>query len=175
MHSFSELVDMGTTFILNYMNDTYHKASEELNARGETILVKFIQMIRLQKAIFSIGMFSIFDAILQERLGCKDGFKEANAILSLEGKEELKNRFIDFQLAINALKHGRGRSYEELITRMKNLSFNIKNPEDAFFFEGDVSEISTLIEIDDEFVLQCASIINEVTDVIRKARPDFYD
>ena len=46
--------------------------------------------------------------------------------------------------------------------------FRIKRRDESFFFEGDVSEISTLIEVDDQFVLGCAEVIRNVSSVINK-------
>lgn len=47
-------------------------------------------------------------------------------------------------------------------------------PGEDYFDEGDVSEISTLIEVNDEFVLDCARLIEEVSEEITKERPDFF-
>ncbi len=130
-------------------------------------------MVQLQKAILAVGMFSLFEALLQDGLSCSDGFRDAINILDSEGETDLKNRFSDQQLAINVLKHGRGRSYDALVAKGGALPFRVKLPEEAFFFEGDVSEISALIEVDDTFVLSCAEVIRDVSEAIRRARPDF--
>jgi hypothetical protein len=119
-------------------------------------------------------MFSLFEAILQDGLNCSDGFSEVAPILDGEGQGALKDEFYDFRKAINVLKHGRGQSYDALVAKAANLPFKVKLPTEAFFNEGDVSEISTLIEIDDKFVLQCAKIIQEVSEVVRTARPDYF-
>jgi hypothetical protein len=37
-------------------------------------------MLQLQKAISAVGMFSLFEAMLQDGLECSDGFREAHAI-----------------------------------------------------------------------------------------------
>lgn len=71
------------------------------------------------------------------------------------------------------LKHGRGRSYDALVAKAGALRFRVKLPGEAFFCEGDVSEVSTLIEVDDTFVLSCAEVIREVSVAIRRARPEF--
>jgi hypothetical protein len=80
----------------------------------------------------------------------------------------------DFQMAINVLKHGRGRSYNALVAKAGSLPFKVKQPTQAFFNEGDVSEISTLIEIDDDLIIGCAEIIRDVSAVIHKARPNIW-
>jgi hypothetical protein len=171
MHSFGELVDHCTAFTLNALRQANEKAIEALQTSSATPLVKALQMVELQKAILAVGMFLPFEAMLQDALECRDGFREAERILEDEGETALKERFVDLQLAINVLKHGKGRSYDALIARVNGLPFRIKQPGEAFFFEGDVSEVATLIEVDDEFVLSCAAVIRQVSVTVQKARP----
>lgn len=45
-------------------------------------------MIQLQKAISAIGVLSMFDAMLQDKLGCADGFRGADELLDKEGKAD---------------------------------------------------------------------------------------
>jgi hypothetical protein len=118
-------------------------------------------------------MFSLFDSILQERLSCRNGFEEVKKRLIQTGKVELHNRFDDFVCAINVLKHGRGRSYNALVSKSESLPFRLKLPGEYFFDEGNVSEISTLIEVDDKFVLNCAELIELVSKEIRIEFPDY--
>jgi hypothetical protein len=131
-------------------------------------------MIQLQKAVSAVGMFSVFEAMLQDGLECGNGFQEAGLILDREGEAALKEQFVDLQSAINVLKHGRGRSYDALVAKADRLPFRIKRPGQAFFFEGDVSEIATLVEVDDEFVLSCAEVIQKVSSIVQKNRPNFF-
>jgi hypothetical protein len=174
MHMFPELIDGCTSFTLSALKEANDKTIDALQTSGATSLVKSLQMIQLQKAILALGTFSLFDAILQDGLNCSDGFSEVAPILDDEGQGALNEEFSDFQKAINVLKHGRGRSYDALVAKAANLPFKVKLPTEAFFNEGDVSEIFTLIEIDDKFVLQCARIIQEVSEVVRRARPDYF-
>jgi len=129
-------------------------------------------MIQLQKAISAVGMFSMFDAILQGRLQCADGIQGAAALLEAKGEAVLKERFSDLQLAVNVLKHGKGRSYDALVQKAGSLPFRIKLPGEAFFNEGDVFEFSTLVEVDDAFVLLCAEVIHAVSVSIQSASRD---
>lgn len=80
-------------------------------------------MIQLQKAILAVGMFSMFEAMLQNCLNCIDGFRDASAILLSQNQHVLNERFCDLQLAINVLKHGRGRSYDELVKKVNACIF----------------------------------------------------
>lgn len=167
MHEFNELVQRSTAFSLGALDEAQQRTVDALQTSAATTLVKTLQMVQLQKAISAVGMFSTFDAILQDQLQCKDGFKEAGKILENQDEIELKEIFSNLQLAINVLKHGKGRSYNELVEKAGALPFRVKLPEESFFNEGDVSEISTLVEVDDAFVLLCAEIINKVSVAIR--------
>jgi len=173
MHTFTDLIDRCTAFTLEALKERNERTIDALQINAATALVKTLQMVQLQKAIMAVGMFSLFEAILQDGLSCSDGFREANNILDREGKTVLKERFTDLQHAINVLKHGRGRSYDALVAKDGALSFRVKLPGELFFCEGDVSEVSTLIEVDDTFVLSCAEVIHEVSEAIRMVKPEF--
>jgi hypothetical protein len=173
MHTFSDLVDRCTAFTLEALRVANERTIDALQRSAATPLVKALQMVQLQKTILAVGMFSLFEAILQDGLSCSDGFREATDILDREGEAVLKERFSDLLLAINVLKHGRGRSYDALVAKSEALHFRVKLPGEAFFCEGDVTEVSTLIEVDDIFVLSCAEVIREVSEAIRRAQPEF--
>jgi len=166
MHEFCELVQHTTAFTLNALEAAWQATTDELQGSAETRLVKALQMVQLQKAISAVGMFAMFDAEIQERLQCKDGFSEANQRLDAAGKGELRDLFVKLQQAVNVLKHGRGRSYDALVAVAPKLPFRVKLPDEAFFNEGDVSEISTLVEVDDKFVLLCADVISQVSSAL---------
>jgi hypothetical protein len=169
MHSFTELVDRSVRFTLNALKEEEDRITEALQTSAATHLVKTLQMIQLQKVITAVGMFSIFEAILQDEFGCENGFVEARKYL--EDGSDLGTRFSQFLSAINVLKHGRGRSYEVLLAERDRLPFRILTPEEDFFCEGDVSEVSTLIEVGDQFVLGCAQVIEDVSRVIANVHP----
>ena len=174
MHSFSELVDRCAVFTIDALSEANEKTIEALQTSGATSLVKTLQMIQLQKTIFAVGMFSIFEANLQEGLSCINGFDNAKKILDNEGELNIKARFDNLILAINVLKHGRGRSYDILVANANSLPFRIKLPNESFFFEGDVSEVSTLVQVDDSFVQLCGDIIREVSVVIQRVHSEFF-
>lgn len=172
MHNFPQLIDWCAGFTLGALEEAQARTVDALQTSGSTTLIKTLQMVQLQKVVTAVGMFSIFDALLQDRLGCPDGFKEASNILKSLGAEQLETKFDNLRLAVNVLKHGQGRSYAELLEK-KTLPFRIKQPGEHFFDEGDVSEIATLIEVDDAFVMDCAVVIREVAAAIQGARPKF--
>jgi hypothetical protein len=168
MHQFSELIQYSTAFTLNALEEAHQIAIDGLQNTSATPLIKALQSVELQKAISVVGMFSIFDAILQDELQCTDGFAKAAKLLEAKGEVSLGERFSDAQLAINVLKHGRGRSYEALVKKANFLPFRVKMPGEAFFYEGDVAEVSTLIQANDAFVLFCAKVIYDVSLAIKK-------
>jgi len=166
MHDFRELVQDSTAFSLQALEVAQNVAYQKLETSGATPFVKTLQMVQLQKAIFAIGMFSLFEATLQERLECADGFRAAAALLKARGEVALEEQFSNLQLAINVVKHGKGRSYSALVQKACSLPFRVKLPNEAFFNEGEVAEVSTLVEVDDAFVLLCAEVIHAVSAAI---------
>jgi hypothetical protein len=167
MHPFSELAYRAAVHSLGNIQAAHANVEEQLQTSGATILVKGLQALQLQKSILAVGMVSMFEAELQDSFSNTDGFKKADEILRSSGEDQLLERFILFRLAINVLKHGRGRSYDALVEKADLLPFRIKKPGDSFFNEGDVAEIGTLVEADDEFVLACAELIESVSKAMK--------
>jgi hypothetical protein len=158
------------------MTLSFLRESDEQSVQGlpATIPVKYLQAAQLHRAIMAVGMFSLFEGILQNGLNCAEGFSEANKILAGAGELALKERFSDFQLTVNVLKHGRGRSYDALVAKAASLPFRILLPGETAFDHGAIDEVATLIEVDDKFVRSCSDLIREVSEVIRKASRDYY-
>ena len=169
MHSFADLVDRSTNFALVTLKQAEDEVIEALQTSGATRHVKNLQMIQLHRAVIAVGIFSLFESIVQDKLECGNGFVAVRECLEREGEVDLGKRFSLFVYAINVLKHGRGRSYEALIAMGADLPFRIKRPGEDFFFEGDVSEVATLIEVDNRFVRECTDLIARVAGVVNKA------
>jgi putative copper export protein len=103
MHAFTDLVEGCATLTLEALRQANKRTIEELQMSAATPLVKALQMVQLQKVLLATGMFSLFEAILQNGLNCSDGFTGASNILDREGEAALTERFRDLQLAINVL------------------------------------------------------------------------
>ncbi len=168
MHSFTELAFRSTSFALSVIRETEEKIVRQLDSSAETILVKNLQMLQLHRAVVAVGLFSLFDAWLQGRANSADGFSSASKFVSDNGHEKLACEFNHYRNAINVLKHGKGRSYDQLMTDFDQLPFRMKRPGESFFDEGDVSEVKTLIQVDDRFIDECSRIIEEVSKVLSK-------
>src|SRR5215469_3730759 len=149
MHSFADLVDRSTNFALFTLKEAEDKVIEALQTSGATHHVKNLQMIQLHRVVIAVGIFSLFESIVQDRLKCRDGLDPVRECLERADEISLGNRFSLFVYAINVLKHGRGRSYDALIAMGSDLPFRIKRPHEDSFSDGDVSEVATLIEVDD--------------------------
>jgi hypothetical protein len=168
MHSFDDLLDRSISFSLHNLDALEAKIIIELQTSGATYLVKNLQMITMQRVILAVGILSIFEAYLQDQLDCTNGFEEARKLLKSAKELALEARFDQFIAAVNVLKHGRGRSYKALQSQIDSLPFRLKTADEELFSEGDVSEISTLVEIDSDFVQNCAHLIRDVTNVVQK-------
>ncbi len=172
MHNYSELLTYCTSFTLTSLAETNEKVIDRLQTSGATILVKTLQMIQLQKVIMAIGMFSLFESMLQDELKCDDGFKDVKKIMLINNHLVLREKFIDLEIAINVLKHGRGKSYDK--KKKKNggtLNIYIKELNLENYEEGDVSEVNTLIFVDDAFINYCSEVIFEVSKVVKEIYP----
>jgi len=174
MHQFYELAYRCTYFSLETINEAYERSLEVLSETGSTPPVKNLQAMNLQRMIHAVGMFSIFEAHLQRGLNCKNGFKEAESILDEAGQGTLKEDFHNCYLAINALKHGDGASYDKLVGKISTLNFVVETPTTPTFEEGDVSGVIGLVRVDDAFIENCLELIKNVSECIAAQRPGFY-
>ncbi|MDO6801952.1 hypothetical protein Q4595_05790 [Wenyingzhuangia sp. 1_MG-2023] len=161
MHNFFELINLGIKNNLDYLNNVESEVLKELEYSAATILIKNLQSINLQKAIIITGAFSIFESRLQDSLNCNNGFKEVRTLLKAKNKTELKYKFELFYMAINVIKHGKGKSYDRLALE-KELPFKLIHQSHQSFEEGNISEIHTLIKVDDKFIYDCLDLINKI-------------
>ena len=170
MHPFSELATRCVALTDGLLEENRAYVLAELQEHGTTALVKALQAVELQGAIVAVGVVAMFDAALQDALECKDGFQGALRVIEQVGEPELFARFRDVQLAVNVLKHGQGRSHNELMARKDELPFLVRAV-DEFFSEGDVSEIATLVQVDGAFLRHCSETIDLVAALIKRVRP----
>jgi hypothetical protein len=133
MHRFSTLIDMSTSFALSALNDAQSKVLKHLQSQADTLSVKTLQMIVLQKSIIAIGMYSLFESMVQDQLAVKNGLQEVLHVLNEQCEFDLRQSFEAYFLAINVLKHGRGRSYDKLVSRHGSLPFRLRRPNENFF------------------------------------------
>lgn len=173
MHQFTELAYRCTNFSLDAINEAYKKSEKNLYETEATTCVKSLQALNLQRMIHAVGLFSVFEAHLQRSLNCQNGFKEAEQLISQAGQHALKEEFHNYYLAINALKHGDGASYNKLVAKINDLDFEVDTPSTPAYEVGDLTAVSGLVKVDDAFIENCLSVIEKVSECIVTQRPDY--
>jgi len=163
----AELLTACADFTLHHTHEAEQQTFKELETSGATRLVNALRIFRLQRAILAVGMFSMFEALLQTKLNWTQPFGQLDDYLRKHHKPDLASTITDYRLAINVLKHGEGRSHSELMARADKLEFKVRADGDHFHEEGDVSDVSILINADDQFVRRCAELIEQASDTIQ--------
>lgn len=113
---------------------------------GQTVFVNGLRITTVEIEVAVVGVFSLFEARMQPNFPKGPFFKQLRTHLINAGQPALADQVHHYYLAVNVLKHGRGPSYEEL-REVTNLPFVIKQLEDIFFNEGDITEPEGLIDI----------------------------
>ncbi|WP_294195845.1 hypothetical protein [uncultured Sphingomonas sp.] len=167
-----DLIARAVNFSLAHASQVQGEIEARLQTGAATPDVNALRMLTMQSTILAIGAVQAFEGLLQQKRGWKDAFAELDKCLRKFGRVELANRFVDFRLAINVLKHGAGRSYDQLEAKRDSLPFVVKPKGERFFSEGNVSEGIRLVDANHVFVSQCAEIINEIVEALRSARDE---
>jgi hypothetical protein len=134
--------------------------------QASTDVTSALRAFKLMRAVSCVGMLSMLEAMVQDRLSYTKPLPDLEAKLRGLGQRDLADRLRDFRDAINVLKHGYGPSYDSLLKRKSNLPFLIKDRDQQFFDEGNVAEVRTLIDVDDGFVIRCCGLVGDIVEVI---------
>lgn len=162
----TQLLTACVNFTFHHTHEAEKQTFKELETSGATRLVNALRVFRLQRAVFAVGMFSMFEALLQSKLKWAQPFIQLDDYLRAHDKHDLASAIIDYRLAVNVLKHGEGRSHQELLARADKLEFKIRANGDHFHGEGDVSDVGILVDVDDQFVRRCAELIEQASKAI---------
>ncbi|WP_426290432.1 hypothetical protein [Sphingomonas sp. TWP1-3-1] len=138
--------------LLRHVDGVNEGIVTRLQKEATSELIDGLRMCTIGRTIIAVGLMGVFEAQLQQHFGWGNVPADLNDALRRVGRDDLVIRLSDIRDAVNVLKHGEGRSYERLLSRKDALTFLVKGREEAFFDEGDVSEISRLIEADSRFV-----------------------
>lgn len=139
---------------------------ENLQTGASTVDVNGLRTGSMAITIIAVGVIGTFEGMLQGHLGWADAYTELDKVLRGAGRADLADQLLDYRLAVNVLKHGEGRSYDKLLDRRASLPFAIKGKGEAFFEEGDVSEVGGLVDTRGPFIDHCVEIITEIRDVL---------
>ena len=159
-----ELLTACVAFTLQHTHEAEQQTFKDLEASGATRPVNALRLFRLQRAILAVGMFSMFEALLQSKLKWTQPFSQLDDYLR---QHQLASAIIDYRLAVNVLKYGEGRSHQELLARADKLEFKVRADGDHFHEEGDVSDVGILVDADDQFVRRCAELIEQAAEAVR--------
>ncbi|MDP2734040.1 MAG: hypothetical protein Q8O63_13210 [Hoeflea sp.] len=151
-----------TSFILPKITQGEEETLALLETSGSTTYVNALRSFRVQRCVIAVGMFSLFEAALQVEYNWVSPFVEIDRHLREHGHSNLASRFDSYRLAVNVLKHGEGRSLEQLLSRQSPLPFRVKKNGEYFEDEGDSVEGQLLVDVDDLFILDCAEVITTV-------------
>jgi len=76
MHNFPELGYRCAGFTLSFFVDAEEKTLQALDTSAATPFIKTLQMIRLNKTILAVGIFSVFEAMLRNASGVPMGLRK---------------------------------------------------------------------------------------------------
>lgn len=91
MQRFIQIISESTETHIENFNRIENLIHEELQQSGSTRLVINLQKMQWERAIFVIGLFSLFEAVIQNELKIEKGsaFKELKIKLARDKNEEL--------------------------------------------------------------------------------------
>ena len=163
-----DLLTSSCNLLLPLIEEHEDQAFKILEVSGATSAVNALRALRVQKTTLAIGMFSMYEAVLQDGFGFgKYAFDDLEKKLKSDGHIDIAKDFEKYRLAINVLKHGSVRSYDDLLKFLPDLEFNIQGDGSEIFEEGNVNVGQFLVHVDSTFVRRCAELIEISLNSIR--------
>ena len=95
---------------------------------GSDAQVEELRAATVSLELVAVDIFSLFEARMQHHFKRGPFSRKLKSLLLKAEKTDLADRFHQYYLAINVLKHGKGASYRELLNDPSNL-FNVKQNE----------------------------------------------
>tara|TARA_B110001454_G_scaffold219040_1_gene249474 strand:+ start:5680 stop:6192 length:513 start_codon:yes stop_codon:yes gene_type:complete len=161
-----EYLSRAPHMLSRHVAEVYDTYVANLQTSASTVDVNGLRTCSMAITIVAVGVVGTFEGMLQSRFGWNDAYRELDKVLRDKGHVDLADRLLDYRLAVNVLKHGEGRSYDRLLARRASLPFAIKGNGEAFFNEGDISEVGGLVDTRGPFIDHCVGIIDEISGVI---------
>lgn len=152
--------------LLTNVKKVSEQCAMNLQTGAQTSDVNGLRTCSMAITIVGVGVIGTFEGMLQSHFGWVDAYTELDKLLRNKKRDDLADRLLNYRLAVNVLKHGEGRSYDRLLTSRAALPFAIKGRGEAFFDEGDISEVGGLVDTRGPFIENCVEIINEIRDEI---------
>ena len=102
---------------------------------GSDAQVEELRAATVALELAAVDIFSLFEARMQHHFRRGPFSRKLKSLLLKAEKTDLADRFHQYYLAINVLKHGKGASYRELLNNPSSL-FNVKPSEDIIADEA---------------------------------------
>jgi len=171
VHDYKDIMPNAISIMMHGLNEIADDTEKQLQTHSETRLVKNLQAVEWAKTCAVVGLISTFEAHLKDEFEIADNYAFNAVDTEFRSNDEagLADALAVIINANNALKHGDGRSYRALL-KENNLTFGVRLPDQAFFEEGDVAEVATLIKVDGKFISHCIDTILATLRAMRKIR-----
>lgn len=160
-----QLIRQAALMCLGHAEAVADHAAENLQTGASTSDVNALRIASAAYSIIAVGAFQSFEAYLHFTRGWQDAFVELNSTLNSHKYTATSEQFLVFKDAINALKHGDGRSYRRLLASSA-LPFDVKAEGERYFDEGDVSEVVSLVNAGPAFVHACIRVMDDAYEAI---------
>jgi hypothetical protein len=97
---------------------------------GTEAQVEDLRAATVSLELASVDIFSVFEARMQHNFKRGPFSRKLKALLLEAGQADLAEKFYQYYLAINVLKHGKGASHRELLSASNTL-FDVKADQDV--------------------------------------------
>jgi hypothetical protein len=102
--------------------DCISEIQQSLNAQHVTdAQIEDVRAATVALELAAVDLFSLFEARMQHHFRRGPFSRKLRSLLLEAGKTDLAERFHQYYLAINVLKHGKGASYRELSSTSNTL------------------------------------------------------
>lgn len=149
-----------------HVDELQHRHVSNLQVGASNTDVVGLQTCAMATTFIIVGLVGCFEGRLQARYGGDRAYDQLDAELRKVTRDDLADSFQHYRKAVNVLKHGEGASYEALLRDRAALPFPVRGKGEAFFEEGDVSEVGGLIHTGGDFTDRCVRLIEEIRGVL---------
>ncbi|SEW22540.1 hypothetical protein SAMN05444851_2276 [Aliiroseovarius sediminilitoris] len=147
MHwSFEELLAASKAMEKNALEVEDAAIDQLQKGAASNYLVCSLQRASVQKEVIALGFINRCEFLLQSHFPeQKHIFTHLERVFEDKKQADLSKSVRAIRLLNNVLKHGEGRSLDEL-RKENGLWFAVKSEGEHFFDEGDVSEVESIVD-----------------------------
>jgi len=157
-----QLTDCRRT-LLPVLREAEESAIEMAENGLSTIGLRGVKSVKIQRAIVLVGMFSLLESALQAELDWKEPIRELKRVLGERGESSLASSVQRYELVVNTLKHGFGRSHTALVDDQER-SFAVRRGLGDMDPDEYVDIDNLLVDVTNALVEECADTIEMIVD-----------